>query len=198
MLLKIQKVAGQLTYPSNLLQLLTMVAIAAVLLTLSVAAAVPGGQWPPPSKEAEGAQRPSPTKAITETTTVTATGTSCPSTPPSGPRINVIFFSDANCQNSVPQTVFGRDVFGSVACYNDFPNETYSSLIVDYIDDQIIGTNTALEVGIASSTECDFEHSVKFKVANKDVVDECQFIGIPTGQHKPTVAGNEYRLTNWQ
>jgi hypothetical protein len=134
----------------------------------------------------------------TVTSTVTETVTATPSSTPSGPKINVIFFSDDNCQTTVPKTIYTRDVFGSVACYDNFPDQSYKSLIIDEIDDQIIGTNTALEVGVASSASCDFTHSVKFNVATKDLVGKCQFIGIPQGQGKPLAAGNEYRLTSLQ
>jgi hypothetical protein len=139
---------------------------------------------------------PTPT-TVTETVTTTVTASS--STPtPNGPKINVIFFSDDACETTVPKTIYTRNVFGSVACYDDFPDQSYKSLIIDEIDDQIIGTNTALQVGVASSDQCDFTHSIKFNVANRDLVGKCQFIGIPQGQGKPLGTGNEYRLTNLQ
>lgn len=123
---------------------------------------------------------------------------SIPPTPPNGPKINVIFFSDDACQHTVPETIYTRNVFGSVPCYNNFPNQSYKSLIIDQIDDQIIGTNTALQVGVASSDQCDFTNSLKFNVATRDLVGKCQFVGIPQGQGKPLGAGNEYRLTSLQ
>ena len=136
------------------------------------------------------------------TTTYTSTPVnSCPapsSTTPIGPKINVIFFSDDTCQTSVPKTIYTRDVFGSVPCYDNFPDQSYKSLIIDEIDDQIIGTNTALQVGVTNSDQCDFTESIKFNVATRDLVGKCQFIGIPQGQGKPLAAGNEYRLTNLQ
>lgn len=139
---------------------------------------------------------PAPT---TVTETVTTAVTSPSSTPtPNGPKVNVIFFSDVTCQTTVPETIYTRDVFGSVACYNDFPSQSYKSLIINEIDDQVIGTNTALQVGVASSDQCDFTNSIKFNVATRDIVGKCQFIGIPQGQGKPLGAGNEYRLTTLQ
>lgn len=138
------------------------------------------------------------TPVETVATTIADTFPACSSTPPSGPKINVIFFSDDACQNTVPATIYTRDVFGSVPCYNNFPDQSYKSLIIDEIDDQIIGTNTALQVGVASSDQCDFTESIKFNVATRDQVGKCQFIGIPQGQGKPLGAGNEYRLTNLQ
>jgi hypothetical protein len=112
----------------------------------------------------------------------------------SGPSINVIFFSDSNCQNTVPPTIYTRPVYGDEPChYNS--SELYSSLIIDEIDDQFIGTNSALEVGYATGDTCDWTHSLKYSVATRDTVGQCQFIGIPTGMGKPTMGGNEYRLT---
>jgi hypothetical protein len=140
---------------------------------------------------------PAPT-TVTETVTTTVTSSPPATSTPTGPRINVIFFSDSACETTVPSTIFTRNVFGSVPCYDNFPNQTYSSLLIDEIDDQIIGTNTALQVGVTSSDQCDFAHSIKFNVATKDLVGKCQFIGIPQGQGKPLSPGNEYRLTNLQ
>jgi hypothetical protein len=72
-------------------------------------------------------------------------------------------------------------------------------VIIDEIDDQFIGTNSALEVGLASSADkCDFTHSVKFSIATRENVGKCLFIGIPQGQGKPLGQGNEYRLTTLQ
>lgn len=140
----------------------------------------------------------SSTPVETVATTIVDTFPASSSTNPSGPKINVIFFADDACQNTVPATIYTRDVFGSVSCYNNFPDQSYKSLIIDEIDDQIIGTNTALQVGVASSDQCDFTQSIKFNVATRDQVGKCQFIGISQGQGKPLGAGNEYRLTNLQ
>ena len=142
-----------------------------------------------------------PTKVATTIADNLPPAEACPShppKPPTGPKINIIFFSDEACQNTVPETIYTRDIFGSVPCYNDFPNQSYKSLIIDHIDDQIIGTNTALQVGVASSDQCDFTESLRFNVATRDLVGKCQFIGIPQGQGKLLGAGNEYRLTNLQ
>ena len=132
--------------------------------------------------------------------TPTETSTLLPPTTniPSGPKINVVFFSDNSCQITVPESIYTRDVFAQGICYNDFPDQYYKSVIIDSIDDQFIGTNSALEIGVASSNSCDFTNSVKFNIATRDSVGKCQFIGIPQGQGKPLGAGNEYRLTTLQ
>ena len=65
------------------------------------------------------------------------------------------------------------------------------------IDDQFIGTNTALQVGYTEKAgECDWTVSEKFSVATKENVGVCQFIGIDAGMHLPLKPGNEYRLTS--
>ena len=140
---------------------------------------------------------PAPT-TITETVTTTVTSSPPASSTPTGPKIKVTFYSDTACQSAFPGTIYARNVFGDVPCYNNFPQQSYKSLIIDEIDDRIIGTNTALQVGVASSDQCDFTHSLKFNVATRDLVGKCQFIGIPQGQGKPLAAGNEYRLTTLQ
>jgi hypothetical protein len=111
----------------------------------------------------------------------------------SGPSINVIFFSDNNCTTTVPPTIYTRSVYGDDQCYIN-PTELYSSLLIDEIDDQFIGTNSALQVGNTAGDTCDFEFSLKYNIATRDTVGKCQFIGIPAG-HGPLRAGNEYRLT---
>ncbi|KAF2668193.1 hypothetical protein BT63DRAFT_425512 [Microthyrium microscopicum] len=114
----------------------------------------------------------------------------------SGPSINVIFFSDNNCTTTVPPTIYTRTVYGDHGCYS-FPSDSYSSLLIDEIDDQFIGTNTALQVGSAADGDaCDFGSAIKFSVATRDSVGQCQFVGIPGGQGKPLRGGNEYRLTS--
>jgi hypothetical protein len=119
----------------------------------------------------------------------------------SGPSINVIFFSDSNCQTTVPSTIYTRTVFGDERCYSN-PDQLYSSVLIDEIDDQFIGTNSALQVGNAAGgacgEDCDFTNSVKFNIATRDLVGKCQFIGIASGPGKPLKGGNEYRLTNLQ
>jgi hypothetical protein len=115
----------------------------------------------------------------------------------SGPSINVIFFSDNNCQTTVPPTIYTRPVFGDQTCYFD-AGQNYQSILIDEIDDQFIGTNSALEVGVTDGDTCDFTHSLKYSIATRDNVGECQFVGIPTGQGKPLRGGNEYRLTTLQ
>jgi len=117
----------------------------------------------------------------------------------SGPSITVIYFSDTNCTTTVPPTIYTRQVYGDEPCYYD-PTELYSSLLILEIDDQFIGTNTALQVGYtdnnACGATCDWTNSIKFDIATKDLVGQCQFIGIPTGMGKPDMPGNEYRLTS--
>jgi hypothetical protein len=113
----------------------------------------------------------------------------------SGPSINVIFFSDNNCTTTVPPTIYTRTVYGDDACYIN-PNELYSSLLIDEIDDQFIGTNSALQVGNTPGDTCDFGNSVKFNIATRDTVGQCQFVGITSGPGKPLKGGNEYRLTS--
>jgi hypothetical protein len=113
----------------------------------------------------------------------------------SGPSINVIFFSDNNCTTTVPSTIYTRTVYGDDPCYIN-PDQLYSSLLIDEIDEQYIGTNSALQVGNTAGDSCDFEFSLKYSIATKDNVGKCQFIGIPAGQGKPLRAGNEYRLTS--
>jgi len=112
----------------------------------------------------------------------------------SGPSINVIFFSDSSCQTTVPPTIYTRPVYGDDACYFN-STEAYSSLIIDHIDDQFIGTNSALEVGYSTEDTCDWTYGLKYSIATRDTVGQCQFVGIPTGMGKPTRSGNEYRLT---
>lgn len=114
----------------------------------------------------------------------------------SGPSITVIFFSDTNCTTTVPPTIYTRRVYGDVACYDNYPDQLYSSLLILEIDDQFIGTNTALQVGYVESETCDFTDSIKFDIATDALVDQCQYIGIPTGMGKPDMPGNEYRLTS--
>jgi hypothetical protein len=70
--------------------------------------------------------------------------------------------------------------------------------LIDEIDDQFIGTNSALQIGNTGGDTCDFTNSVKFNIATKDIVGQCQFIGITSGPGKPLKAGNEYRLTSLQ
>ena len=113
----------------------------------------------------------------------------------SGPSINVIFFSDNNCTTTVPPTIYTRTVYGDNSCYIN-PTELYSSLLIDEIDDQFIGTNSALQVGNTAGDTCDFTNSNKFSIATKDTVGQCQFIGITSGPGKPLKGGNEYRLTS--
>jgi hypothetical protein len=113
----------------------------------------------------------------------------------SGPSINVIFFSDNNCTTTVPPTIYTRTVYGDESCYFD-PGAWYQSVLIDEIDDQFIGTNSALQVGNTDGDTCDFEHSIKFNIATRDTVGQCQFIGIPSGMGKPLRGANEYRLTN--
>lgn len=113
----------------------------------------------------------------------------------SSPSINVIFFSDNNCTTTVPPTIYTRPVYGDVASYF-YPDELYQSLIIDEIDDQFIGTNSALQVGNTEGDTPDFTYSLKYSIATRDMVGECQFIGIPAGQGKPLRGGNEYRLTS--
>ncbi len=113
----------------------------------------------------------------------------------SGPSINVIFFSDNNCTTTVPPTIYTRTVYGDEPCYFD-PGENYQSLLIDEIDDQFIGTNSALQVGTTDGDTCDFTNSLKYSIATRDTVGECQFIGIPSGAGKPLRGGNEYRITN--
>lgn len=113
----------------------------------------------------------------------------------SGPKISLIFFSDNNCTTTVPQTIYTRTVYGDEPCYFD-PTELYSSVLINEIDDQFIGTNSALQVGNTAGDTCDFTNSVKFNIATRDLVGQCQFIGITSGLGKPLKAGNEYRLTN--
>jgi hypothetical protein len=88
-------------------------------------------------------------------------------------------------------------VYGDESCYI-YPNELYSSLLIDEIDEQFIGTNSALQVGNTGGDTCDFTNSIKFNIATKDIVGQCQFIGITSGPGKPLKAGNEYRLTSLQ
>lgn len=115
----------------------------------------------------------------------------------SGPKIVNIFFSDDNCTTTVPETIYTRYVYGDHACYNDFDKaETYKSLMILEIDDQFIGTNTALEIGNSDADTCDWTHSIKFNIATKDDLKKCQFVGIPGGMHTPLLPGNEYRLTS--
>jgi hypothetical protein len=113
----------------------------------------------------------------------------------SGPSINVIFFSDNNCTTTVPPTIYTRTVYGDESCYFN-PGEDYQSLLIDEIDDQFIGTNTALQVGNTAGDTCDFTISEKFSVATRDTVGQCQFIGITSGPGKPLKGANEYRLTS--
>jgi hypothetical protein len=115
----------------------------------------------------------------------------------SGPSINIIFFSDNNCQTTVPPTIYTRPVFGDHPCYFD-AGQNYQSILIDEIDDQFIGTNSALEVGVTDGDTCDFTNSLKYSIATRDTVGKCQFVGIPTGQGKPLRGGNEYRLTTLQ
>jgi len=115
----------------------------------------------------------------------------------SGPSINVIFFSDSDCQTAVPATVYTRPVYGDNSCYFN-STESYSSLIVDHIDDHFIGTNSALEVGYSTGDSCDWTYGLKNSIATRHTVGQCQYVGIPTGTGKPTRAGNEYRLTTLQ
>jgi hypothetical protein len=121
--------------------------------------------------------------------------TPVPTTEPSGPSINVIFFSDNNCTTTVPATIYTRTVTGGVPCYV-FPTEYYQSLLIDEIDDQFIGTNSALQVGNTAGDTCDFTDALKYSIATRDSVGQCQFIGIPSGAGKPLKGGNEYRLTS--
>ncbi|KAF2429790.1 hypothetical protein EJ08DRAFT_661467 [Tothia fuscella] len=115
----------------------------------------------------------------------------------SGPSINLIFFSDNNCTTTVPSTIYTRTVYGDEQCYIN-PGQLYSSVLIDHIDDQFIGTNSALQVGNTAGDTCDFGNSVKFNIATRDTVGQCQFIGINSGPGKPLKGGNEYRLTNLQ
>lgn len=113
----------------------------------------------------------------------------------SGPAINVIFFSDINCTTTVPPTIYTRSVYGDVASYF-WPTELYQSLLIDHIDDQFIGTNSALQVGNTAGANANFTFALKYSIATKETVNVCQFIGIPAGQGKPARGGNEYRLTS--
>jgi hypothetical protein len=113
----------------------------------------------------------------------------------SGPSINVIFFSDNNCTTTVPPTTYTRPVYGDHTCYI-YPSELYQSLLIDKIDDQFIGTNSALQVGNTANETCDFQHSFKFSIASRYMVGKCQFIGISSGIGQPLKGGNEYRLTS--
>ena len=117
---------------------------------------------------------------------------------PYGPKINVIFFSDTACTQSIPKTHYTRDIQAG-KCVNDFHYHNgpplYKSLIIDHIDDQFVGTNSALQVGNTNSKACNFTNSEKFSLASKHVVGKCQFIGIPQqGPGKPLLYGNEYQL----
>jgi len=72
-------------------------------------------------------------------------------------------------------------------------------VLIDEIDDQFIGTNSALQVGNTDGETCDdFTHSLKFSIATKENVGKCLFVGIPTGMGKPLRGANEYRLTTLQ
>jgi hypothetical protein len=114
----------------------------------------------------------------------------------SGPSINVIFFSDTNCTTTVPPTIYTRTVYGDGSCYV-YPGDNYQSLLIDEIDDQFIGTNTALEVGNTAGDTCDFTIREKFSIATKDTVGQCQFIGIASTQPgQPLKGANEYRITS--
>lgn len=116
-----------------------------------------------------------------------------------GPSITLIFFSDTNCTDTVPPTIYTRQVYGDEACYI-YPDQSYSSVLILEIDDQFIGTNTALQVGytdtVANGDSCNWTDAIKFNIATDALVDQCQYIGIPTGQGKPDMPGNEYRLTS--
>ena len=112
---------------------------------------------------------------------------------PAGAKINVVYFSDDKCTNTVPKTIYTREVLAGPCKVN--PHQTYKSLIINSIDDQYIGTNSALQVGNTNSGNCDFTNSVKFSIATRDQVGKCQFIGIPqAGPGKPLLPGNEYQL----
>jgi hypothetical protein len=113
----------------------------------------------------------------------------------SGPSINVIFFSDDNCTHPVPATIYTRPVFGDEACYI-FPAQLYRSLLIDEIDAQFVGTNSALQVGNTPGDTCGWGTALKYSIATRDTVGECQFVGIPSGPGQPLKGGNEYRLTS--
>ncbi|KAF2103986.1 hypothetical protein NA57DRAFT_70198 [Rhizodiscina lignyota] len=117
----------------------------------------------------------------------------------SGPKIVTIFFSDDACQNTVPETIYTRYIYGDAACHDDFIlSQTYSSLMIIEMDPQFIGTNTALQVGNTDGDICSedtFQHSEKFSIATNATLNQCQYIGIPNG-HGPDLPGNEYRLTS--
>lgn len=116
----------------------------------------------------------------------------------SGPSITAIFFSDNNCTTTVPSTIYTRKIYGADNCHFD-ADEVYNSLEIIEIDDQFIGTNTALQVGNSGEGACnDFERSEKFSIATRDDVGKCLFVGITGGMGKPLVGGNEYRLTTLQ
>lgn len=138
----------------------------------------------------------------------------CPAPSHNGPKVNVIFFSDSQCKTTVPKTIYTRNVFPGT-CTNNFPDQSYSSLIIDHIDDQFIGIlappssrvswltpagkNAALIVGNSPNHMCNFTKSVKFSVANRENVGKCQFVGIPqAAPGKPLLAGNEYQLGTLQ
>ena len=124
-----------------------------------------------------------------------ATYPTCPHpTPiPTGAKINVIYFLDDKCTSTIPKTIYTRNVFAGPCTVN--PHQTYNSLIIDQIDDQFMGTNSALQVGNTNSGNCNFTNSVEFSIATRDQVGKCQFIGIPqAGPSKPLLPGNEYQL----
>jgi hypothetical protein len=124
----------------------------------------------------------------------------CPPSPP-GPKIEVAFYSDTACKKPVfpvHKPFHAHDIF-SGHCTNNFPHQTYSSLIIKEIDNQFIGQNAALQVGNADTFACDFTKSIKFSIATRDQLGKCQFIGIPQpGPGKPLLPGNEYQIAPLQ
>lgn len=117
---------------------------------------------------------------------------------PTGPKVDLIFFSDDKCTQTVPSSNYVQDVFAG-PCTDNFPEQFYKSVIIFHIDDQFIGTNSALQIGNSNDETCNFTNSIKIPIATRDDIGICQFIGIPQkGPGKPLLVGNEYQLTTLQ
>ena len=113
------------------------------------------------------------------------------------PNVNVTFFSTSDCSIGFPSTTHHTTIFSGPAVDN-FPCDSYSSLIINAIDDRFIGQNAALQIGNTGSATVDFTNSIKFNIATKDTVGQCQFVGISGGQGKPLLSGNEFQIAPLQ
>lgn len=118
-----------------------------------------------------------------------------------GPKIDVLFYKNGNCSNSVEGPLAVR-IGKYEPCYN-YPNDLYSSLQILDVDDALIGTNTNLEVGLSRGDSCEWQDwnqtTEKYYVGNRHTVWQCQRIAVnlAPGFEGPFSPGNEFRLSTF-